>query len=131
MISSRTRLLTRASVLQVQRNWDMLSNAIEQIFSENAGHLSFEELYRTGYNMVLHKHGDALYSNIEELLKSRSEKICTLVEKETDQTFLSKLKTHWLDHKRSLRMIRDILMYMDRYVLHNSLAGDLVTFLTS
>mmetsp|Transcript_51346 Transcript_51346/g.125176 ORF Transcript_51346/g.125176 Transcript_51346/m.125176 type:complete len:748 (+) Transcript_51346:224-2467(+) len=98
----------------VERSWDKLSGAINQIFNENAGHLSFEELYRTGYNMVLHKHGDALYNSVEELLKKRSEEICAVVEKETDQTFLSKLKTQWLDHKRSLRMIRDILMYMDR-----------------
>jgi hypothetical protein len=29
--------------------------------------------------------------------------------------FLAALKKVWLDHKRSLLMVRDILMYMDRY----------------
>jgi cullin 3 len=85
-----------------------------QIFNENAGHLSFEELYRTGYNMVLHKHGDNLYTNVENLLKQRSEEICQAVQSETDLTFLQQMRVKWNDHKRSLKMVRDILMYMDR-----------------
>jgi cullin 3 len=85
-----------------------------QIFNKNAGHLSFEELYRTGYNMVLHKHGETLYSNVENLLKQRSEEICHAVQGETDLTFLQQLRLKWDDHKVSLRMVRDILMYMDR-----------------
>ena len=105
----------------VTRSWEKLSSAILKIFNEEAGELSFEELYRTGYNMVLHKHGEKLYENVEELLKVRSQEICKKVESETDVTFLEGLKREWQDHKRSLRMVRDILMYMDRtFVKQNS-----------
>uniref|UniRef100_A0A7S0Z679 Cullin family profile domain-containing protein n=1 Tax=Hemiselmis tepida TaxID=464990 RepID=A0A7S0Z679_9CRYP len=98
----------------VTRSWDKLKSAILKIFNEEAGELSFEELYRTGYNMVLHKHGDRLYQHVEDLLKERSQELCAKVETETDVTFLDGLKREWQDHKRSLRMVRDILMYMDR-----------------
>jgi len=97
-----------------RRSWDKLEDAIQQIFNENAGDLSFEELYRTGYNMVLHKHGDVLYNNVETVLKERSSLLCEKVAVHTDETFLAAVKKVWLDHKRSLLMVRDILMYMDR-----------------
>jgi hypothetical protein len=68
------------------RSWEKLQDAIQQIFNEDAGKLSFEELYRTGYNMVLHKHGDLLYNNVELALKERSCTLCERVEKSSDET---------------------------------------------
>eukprot|EP00960_Hanusia_phi_P054671 762734-Hanusia_phi.AAC.2 len=101
-------------------SWEKLEAAIIQIFNENAGELSFEELYRTGYNMVLHKHGDMLYNNVDATLKKRSIELCERVEKNPDETFLSSLKKIWTEYKRSLQMVQDILMYMDRtYVKQN------------
>ena len=67
-------------------SWEKLEGAIIQIFNENAGELSFEELYRTGYNMVLHKHGDMLYNNVDATLKRRSMELCERVEKNPDET---------------------------------------------
>mmetsp|Transcript_45047 Transcript_45047/g.107378 ORF Transcript_45047/g.107378 Transcript_45047/m.107378 type:complete len:745 (-) Transcript_45047:96-2330(-) len=102
------------------RSWKKLHEAITQIFNEDAGALSFEELYRTGYNMVLHKHGDLLYQNVEELFRERSVALCEKAERNPDETFLASLKRLWLHYKRSLLMVRDILMYMDRtYVKMN------------
>ena len=71
------------------RSWEKLQDAIQHIFNENAGDLSFEELYRTGYNMVLHKHGDLLYSNVELVLKDRSTALCEKVERNSDETCVS------------------------------------------
>jgi cullin 3 len=87
---------------------------MNSIFGESAGDLSFEELYRTGYNMVLHKHGEKLYESVEGLLNSRTKDICVEIKTATEATFLEELKSKWLAHKRSLKMVRDILMYMDR-----------------
>mmetsp|Transcript_9527 Transcript_9527/g.18629 ORF Transcript_9527/g.18629 Transcript_9527/m.18629 type:complete len:744 (+) Transcript_9527:126-2357(+) len=102
------------------KHWGKLRDAIMQIFNENAGELSFEELYRTGYNMVLHKFGDFLYSNVENLLTERSKELCEVVAKTPDEMLLQEVKKTWHDHKRSLTMVRDILMYMDRtYVKQN------------
>ena len=38
-----------------------LQGAIHEIHKQNASGLSFEELYRNAYNMVLHKYGEMLY----------------------------------------------------------------------
>ena len=37
------------------RTWETLHDAIREIHRQNASGLSFEELYRNAYNMVLHK----------------------------------------------------------------------------
>ena len=37
------------------RTWQTLHDAIHEIHRQNASGLSFEELYRNAYNMVLHK----------------------------------------------------------------------------
>lgn len=39
-----------------------LKNAIQEIQKKNNSGLSFEELYRNAYTMVLHKHGEKLYT---------------------------------------------------------------------
>ena len=41
--------------------WMALRSAIDEIHNKNASSLSFEELYRNAYNLVLHKHGELLY----------------------------------------------------------------------
>jgi hypothetical protein len=42
--------------------WNALKHAISEIHHQNASALSFEELYRNAYNLVLHKHGELLYN---------------------------------------------------------------------
>lgn len=45
-----------------------LASAMDEIHNRNASTLSFEELYRNAYNLVLHKHGNLLYEGISERL---------------------------------------------------------------
>ncbi|EFH63556.1 hypothetical protein ARALYDRAFT_894845 [Arabidopsis lyrata subsp. lyrata] len=40
------------------KTWQILERAIHQIYNQDASGLSFEELYRNAYNMVLHKFGE-------------------------------------------------------------------------
>ena len=42
---------------EANRTWEALKHAIHQIHKHNASQLSFEELYRNAYNLVLHKVG--------------------------------------------------------------------------
>ncbi|KAL7517535.1 hypothetical protein ACHAWX_002454 [Stephanocyclus meneghinianus] len=51
-----------------------LSTAIDEIHFRNASLLSFEELYRNAYNLVLHKHGGLLYDGVAERLGHHLEK---------------------------------------------------------
>lgn len=46
----------------------MLRNAIQEIERKNNSGLSFEELYRNAYTMVLHKKGERLYNGVREVV---------------------------------------------------------------
>ncbi|EDX05113.1 GD21965 [Drosophila simulans] len=72
----------------VETIWASLKNAIQEIQKKNNSGLSFEQLYRNAYNMVLHKHGNRLYYGLREVVSEH------------------------LEHKTFMVMIRDILMYM-------------------
>ena len=52
----------------VKSIWTLLKNAIIEIQRKNNSGLSFEELYRNAYTMVLHKHGEKLYSGLQNTL---------------------------------------------------------------
>lgn len=52
----------------VENIWQLLKNAIQEIQKKNNSGLSFEELYRNAYTMVLHKHGEKLYSGLREVV---------------------------------------------------------------
>ena len=106
------------------------------IHTKNASSLSFEQLYRNSYNIVLMTRGNDLYDKVKELeqewLDTDVQKRVTaaivpglLVEKETadvgDQAnekraagekFLVALKEAWEDHQLCMSMITDVLMYM-------------------
>ncbi|PGH19226.1 hypothetical protein AJ80_04091 [Polytolypa hystricis UAMH7299] len=118
--------------------WGVLSSALREIHTKNASNLSFEELYRNAYQLVLRKQGLELYdrvSNLErEWLSSEvREKVTALIapsllfdgeaanvldqaneRRVAGERFLLKLKQVWEDHQLCMGMITDVLMYMDR-----------------
>ncbi|EGX48324.1 hypothetical protein AOL_s00080g294 [Orbilia oligospora ATCC 24927] len=110
--------------------WALLSEALQQIYERDASNLSFEELYRTAYKMVLKKHGDPLYNSVNDLVKTRLQRVTTtqlkparpnfaptssaLERRESGNRFLAAVKQSWEDHQLCLGMITDILMYLDR-----------------
>ena len=96
------------------KTWQTLHNAIHEIHKQNASGLSFEELYRNAYNMVLHKFGDKLYQGLSDTITAHLRTVAEHVQTANDTEFLSELKDKWDKHKVSSIMIRDILMYMDR-----------------
>ena len=95
--------------------WQMLKNAIQEIQKKNNSGLSFEELYRYAYTMVLNKYGEKLYTGLKEVVtehlvyKVRQDVLGSL-----NNNFLFMLNQAWNDHQTAMVMIRDILMYMDR-----------------
>ena len=118
--------------------WKLLKNAIYEIHKQNASGLSFEELYRyditrvvwrrrtkdcwtsishllrNAYNMVLHKQGDTLYNGLKSVVDEHLKGVASRVAMAIDDYFLQELNKSWQDHKISMLMIRDILMYMVR-----------------
>ncbi|GLJ44920.1 hypothetical protein SUGI_0945710 [Cryptomeria japonica] len=101
------------------RTWKLIEHAIHEIYSHNASGLSFEELYRNAYNMVLHKFGDKLYTGLVTTMTKHLKDIALLIEAAQGGLFLEELNRQWADHNKALQMIRDILMYMDRTYVSN------------
>ncbi|KAA8902561.1 hypothetical protein TRICI_005850 [Trichomonascus ciferrii] len=101
--------------------WSKLSLAINQIHEKNASKLSFEELYRTAYNLVLYKFSKKLYESVQDEVRGHLERI---VQTELDPLIsggssnptqtLKELDRIWNDHCLCMRLISDILMYLDR-----------------
>ncbi|PWA39388.1 cullin 3 [Artemisia annua] len=97
-----------------EKTWKILEHAIHEIYNHNASGLSFEELYRNAYNMVLHKFGEKLYSGLVSTMTSHLKEIALSIEASQGALFLEELDRKWTEHNKALQMIRDILMYMDR-----------------
>ncbi|TQD93243.1 hypothetical protein C1H46_021148 [Malus baccata] len=96
-----------------EKTWKILEHAIHEIYNHNASGLSFEELYRNAYNMVLHKFGEKLYSGLVTTMTHHLKEISKSIEAAQGELFLEELNRKWAEHNKALQMIRDILMYMD------------------
>ncbi|WOK93273.1 cullin-3A-like [Canna indica] len=103
-----------------EKTWKVLEHAIHEIYNHNASGLSFEELYRNAYNMVLHKHGEKLYSGLVTIMTCHLKEISKSIEAAQGGLFLEELNRKWGEHTKALQMIRDILMYMDRTFVPSS-----------
>lgn len=117
------------------RLWDTLNIAFREIHARNESKLSFEELFRSAYQLVIRKHGDWLWDKIQDLesevlddrvnsqIKSLASTAILLpsptespsVERKvTGEKFLHSVTKSFDDYKVETKMIADVLMYMDR-----------------
>lgn len=48
--------------------WETLKDAFQTIQNKNNSLLSFEELYRSAYTMVICKHGEKLYTGLRDVI---------------------------------------------------------------
>ncbi|KAJ3199286.1 hypothetical protein HDU67_002940, partial [Dinochytrium kinnereticum] len=118
--------------------WEILSTAIKEIYKKNASKLSFEELYRNAYNIVLNKKGDQLYNGVHNVIQEHLESVTSTSIAPTfpirpdgsqdgsstagnrsmvsagGQRYLKELQSVWEDHTTCMQMIRDVLLYVDR-----------------
>lgn len=120
-----------------ENTWATIEAAFREIHTKNASKLSYEELYRHAYRVVLKKKGEALYnkvhdferswlscqvrSSIQQLLSpnlvfdAHSIGGATTNERRVaGEKFLKGLKQAWGDHQVCTSMLADVLMYMDR-----------------
>jgi len=100
--------------------WVQLGRAIDEIHNRNASQLSFEELYRNAYNLVLHKHGSLLYEGVTEKISLHLSNIAESTAASPEASLLEHTSEAWSNHRMTMVMVRDILMYMDRtYVVQH------------
>ena len=130
--------LNRDNDLDFDQIWGVLEGALQEIHQKRASNLSFEELYRSAYKIVLKKKGDTLYEKVKRLEESwlRDQvraRINSLVtpgiilgatgdglpaqsseRRIAGERFLRALKDAFTDHQLCMGMITDVLMYMVR-----------------
>lgn len=118
-----------------------MSSSLGEIHTKNASKLSFEELYRNAYKIVLKKKGEVLYERVksfeqEWLTQQVLTRITSLViqsllpgadngssgifaseRRAAGERFLRGLKQAWEDHQVCMNMTTDVLMYMVRHSL--------------
>jgi len=97
-----------------QKLWESLRKAIGEIYLQNASSLSFEELYRNAYNLVLHKHYDLLYEGVQNTIRDHLTISLVEIVESNNEDLLAVVARIWSFHTIAFNMMKDILMYMDR-----------------
>ncbi len=132
---ARQQGLTKDDV-DFDSTWTTLSTAFRDIFAKNAGKLSFEELFRCAYKLVLKKKQDALYDKVVQLIETwlrgtvrgkiyafitpallaralnPNDTLPSQEERVAGERFIKVLKDAFEDHQLCTGMITDVLMYM-------------------
>ncbi|KAH8891856.1 Cullin-domain-containing protein [Thozetella sp. PMI_491] len=115
--------------------WQLIEQALVDIHTRNAGRLSFEQLYRASYKIVLRKQGQQLYERVKSFeenwfktrivpeiieLTPRNVALTTLdtvsanERRQMGEKFLRGLRDKWQAHNLAMNMAADILMYLER-----------------
>ena len=89
-----------------QEIWDVLGRAMDEIYNRNASQLSFEELYRNAYNLVLHKYGAFLYERVQENMTSHLTKTVEQLQN-SKGCLLQAMAEAWRDHQMTSSMVRE------------------------
>ncbi|KAJ1859752.1 hypothetical protein LPJ73_001708, partial [Coemansia sp. RSA 2703] len=119
-----------------EKQFEKISQAIEEIYKHNASQLSFEELYRTAYGLVLSKNGPMLYSGVKQVLETHLkdrmyQNIYPHIEAAGSRStsagceaLLASVRLLWSEHVTAMLVIKDVLMYVDKVFVK---AGQLPT----
>lgn len=88
----RNTPLTHDDSGDLETQWMILESALTEIHTKNASNLSFEQIYRASYKMVLKKQGELLYDRVrkyeqEWLINSIMPRISALVTKKIGQFY--------------------------------------------
>ena len=101
-----------------KQTWNTLAKAIDEIYNRNASQLSFEELYRNAYNLVLHKHGTLLYEGVTEKINSHLTEIAEHLSNVPSNSLLEELSTTWTEHEVSRNIMMETFVW---YCVHSNL----------
>jgi cullin 3 len=129
-------LVNIANDVDFDKTWGVLAASLQEIHTKNASELSFEELYRNAYRLVLKKMGETLYENVKGLettwlADTVRVRILGLITKSlplenggntgsagpnerrvAGEKLMRGLRDAWEDHNLCMNMTTDVLMYM-------------------
>jgi cullin 3 len=97
-----------------QELWTTLRKAINEIYNQNASQLSYEELYRNAYNLVLHKHYELLYEGVKNAIRDHLAVSLAHISEAKNEEVVAETVKAWSFHSIAFNLIKDIMMYMDR-----------------
>lgn len=121
LISSSLETSSTDNIVDYEKSWSILANAIIQIQNKNVSNLSYEQLYRKAYILVLRKYGGKLYDHVSQLilqhLLKRREYLLGITH---DEEFMKCLLQEWDEHLQSMKFISDVLMYLNRVYIKES-----------
>ncbi|KAF1816164.1 cullin-3 [Eremomyces bilateralis CBS 781.70] len=122
--------------VDLEPTWVTLSDSFREIHTQNASQLSYEQLYRHAYVLVLKRKGDQLYKRVIDfehdwlsedirprlhtlassaLLSFEEYDTKTVNERRVSGELLLKGATKaWDNHQTCINMLADVLMYLDR-----------------
>lgn len=102
--------------------WISLSDAIIQVHNKNKNNLSYEQLYRKSYQIVINKESEKLYLRIEKLLIEvvNSLLTSTIADIFDDDLFFSVIVEKWKEFSNAMKYIDNIFMYLNRIYVKES-----------
>ena len=110
------------SIQQAEASWNLLEKAIDIIYEKKSSTLSYEELYRNAYYLVLYRYGDVTYKNLQKKLEKTFEKYSQEVVNLQEEALLEGIVVLWEDIKLMLKMVKHIFLYLDKnHVIPNKL----------
>lgn len=80
---------------QAEKAFNTLKTAIDKIYQRKASTLSFEELYRNAYNLVLNKHGQLLYTGVRNSFGENLQPMIQHLQSCPDEILLRELNEVW------------------------------------
>ncbi|KAL0938653.1 cullulin 3 [Colletotrichum truncatum] len=131
------RLTSGIDTSDFEQCWETLKQALTDIHNQNCSTLSFEQLYRASYKIVLKKKGEMLYDRVKQYEEQYfAEHVIPDIERlvtanlvsaamggsatsvnerrKMGEHFLRGVRASWDHHNTSMNMTADILMYLDR-----------------
>lgn len=103
-------------VVDYDKSWVTLSNAIAQIQNKNVSNLSYEQLYRKAYVLVLRKFAGKLYEDVSSVIAQhllrRREVLLSITD--GNEEFMKQVLLEWNEHLQAMKFVSDVLMYLNR-----------------
>lgn len=119
----RKLLVGQADDVDFDKTWTVLAGAIDQIQQKNVSNLSYEQLYRKAYLLVLRKHGARLYDSVSKtvakhLLNRRQQLVQDYADNRLNasqnEDFMRAVLVEWDGHLQAMKFVSDVLMYLNR-----------------
>lgn len=98
--------------------WIIIGEALDNIFDDNTKTVSFEEVYRVVYDVVLTGNANDFYSKLslylEEKLTGLRKSTLEGIHKSDKIMFMDLLYQFWTSHKYHFKLIGDLMIYFDK-----------------